>query len=770
MRNKILLFSLLIWSIFFEWVNAWVVPGTIQTSTVTANVYCSATSNYYAPTYWYCDSWTKTAKVWSWDYLYDYSGTSWNSWYYAPGSSFTAIDSWETCSWESQGTSHTPHSTTSFNCTFWSGTGTTTDSNSYESWGYDWVCSPKKWVNNLITSYNQIGWVNRSTSSTSWACKVEWRYATTDNTAPNITINSVSKVFINKDTVWCNIEKYKDSWYDKKLHPWCAEYAKQNTNISWNQDLLKGLDIKVDNDVSGIWKVDVKVGNCSTTYVSPVTDTSILQSTTSASGVKSQYTSWFTISYNSSFTAFWVTQQSLLSKFWKSRLDECLWNGKNNLVVTTYDMSRGADWVTLAWNSKTFTTPGIFIDNNTSIIEKTWDLVKDNISHPDIWRNFSLEWNIQVGESVNDKSLWECKLTTGTGSCWALKPWFVWTAPLWVHPTTWIFTQYTCDGLTFPLDTECVQQAIPAIPKVCTGTIPSTAIQSNTWWLIVDTPWQNIDSAANCYYEIPTVYCTAWWTVPCVVKPGWPVIVTPVVNWVCWSANGMSVSTAPSSWLCTSWTASSVTGVWPWNWTCEWASGWTDVSCSAAKSVVSSCNFEPTITWWGWKFYWSWPKCYNNAANSWWWVNSKYTCDSTWKLYYDWLPSSIWAFKYLWADKENCFVDCVKPATCWVSPAVWIACNNSEISTTLQSDIYNVYKSQESWNWSGYSQWDYLDVDNCSIIPSWTTPDWWTMSWTCQVKWKFCFYNSASVLEWCNWDTDTTDWLTFTCNNGVWEK
>lgn len=709
MRNKIFLLSLLFWIFFSQWVNAWVVPWTIQTSSVTANVSCNSSSNYYSPTYGYCDTSTKTAKVSWWDYLYDYSDSSGKSWYYGPGAWYTAIDTWETCSWESSGTSHTPHRSKTINCTFWSGVGTTYDSNTYEWWGSDGECTPKKWTNNLITSYNQIGWVSRTTSSTWWACKVEWRYATTDNLAPVSTVNNVSKIFLNKDTVWCNIEKYRSSWYDKKLHPWCAEYAKQNTNISGNDDLLKWLDIQIDNDISWIWKVEVQLWMCSTSYVSPITDAGILQSTSSANGVKSEYTKWFTLKYNQTTTAFWITQPSLLSKFGKNRLDECLWNGKNNLIITTYDMARWPDWITLAWNSKKNIISWVFVDNNTSILEKTGDLVKDNTSDPDMWRNFSLEWNIKVGENVNDKSLWECKLTTGTGSCWTPKSWFVWTAPLWVNPTTWIFTQYICDGLTFPLTSECVQQPIPATPKVCTWTIPSNAIKSNTWWLIVDTPWQNVDNTANCYYEVPVVYCTAWWVVPCIVKPSWPIIVTPVIDWVCWWSHGVSVASAPTSWLCNSWTASAVTWTWPWTWTCNWSWSGSTASCNANKSVVSACNYEPTITWWGWKFYWSWPKCYNNPANSWGWVNVKYTCDSAWNLFYDWSPSVIGAYRYMWADKENCFVDCVKPSTCstaisWSAP-VFI---ETTIAYSQESDfITTVCPHLNSTNWTTFTNCPY---------------------------------------------------------------
>ncbi len=52
----------------------------------------------------------------------------------------------------------------------------------------------------------------------------------------------------------------------------------------------------------------------------------------------------------------------------------------------------------------------------------------------------------------------------------------------------------------------------------------------------------------------------------------------------CGSANGVAVSSAPTTNLCSSGTASFVTGTGPWSWTCTGSNGGTDVSCSAPKS------------------------------------------------------------------------------------------------------------------------------------------------------------------------------------------
>jgi len=66
---------------------------------------------------------------------------------------------------------------------------------------------------------------------------------------------------------------------------------------------------------------------------------------------------------------------------------------------------------------------------------------------------------------------------------------------------------------------------------------------------------------------------------------------TTQVNGACGSANGTTVSTAPASNLCSVGTASGVVGTGPWNWVCTSSSG-TTASCVAAKAEVAA----PTAT------------------------------------------------------------------------------------------------------------------------------------------------------------------------------
>ena len=77
------------------------------------------------------------------------------------------------------------------------------------------------------------------------------------------------------------------------------------------------------------------------------------------------------------------------------------------------------------------------------------------------------------------------------------------------------------------------------------------------------------------------------------------------INGTCGAANGVAVSSAPATGLCTAGTASAVSGSGPWTWTCAGSNGGTMASCSAPVSssvvngVCGSSNFlvtnqEPT--------------------------------------------------------------------------------------------------------------------------------------------------------------------------------
>jgi hypothetical protein len=95
----------------------------------------------------------------------------------------------------------------------------------------------------------------------------------------------------------------------------------------------------------------------------------------------------------------------------------------------------------------------------------------------------------------------------------------------------------------------------------------------------------------------------------------------------------------------------------------------------------------------------------------------KYTCDASWNLLYEWVPNTTWAFKFLWADKENCFVWCEKPSTCSTPP---LACvSNYKISLPLVN-----------WPWSAIWMWDQIACEEYCIekwINMWALWSWWAL-------------------------------------------
>ncbi len=60
----------------------------------------------------------------------------------------------------------------------------------------------------------------------------------------------------------------------------------------------------------------------------------------------------------------------------------------------------------------------------------------------------------------------------------------------------------------------------------------------------------------------------------------------PVINGVCGTSNGTAVASAPTTNLCSSGTASTVTGAGPWSWSCEGSGGGGDAGCSASVGAM----------------------------------------------------------------------------------------------------------------------------------------------------------------------------------------
>lgn len=64
----------------------------------------------------------------------------------------------------------------------------------------------------------------------------------------------------------------------------------------------------------------------------------------------------------------------------------------------------------------------------------------------------------------------------------------------------------------------------------------------------------------------------------------------PAINGACGGADGVGVTSAPSSNLCSTGTATSVSGSGPWGWACNGSGGGTNASCSAPLKINGACG------------------------------------------------------------------------------------------------------------------------------------------------------------------------------------
>ncbi|MBW7955063.1 hypothetical protein H3C61_04595 [Candidatus Gracilibacteria bacterium] len=390
-------------------------------------------------------------------------------------------------------------------------------------------CSTGYSRDNLITNFDQLGTIQRQYTAyqNKQSCKVEGRYATQDTSGPSISINPVKNVFADDINKWCNINKYRGGIGSGSITEGC-KYFRDRGNASGTEDLLKGLEITIGTDPSGIAKVDIIIGACSASYTPNTTGlSSILNSTTSASGVKSQYTAGFTIKYNSSFNALGKNQPSLLSLFGKTRLDECLDEGKNLLIVRTEDLARSEnDGVTLQPNKKEEKVSGtINIDNSAPETKTTGDFTDSK----NIWKNYTLKGNIEQGEVYKGGGTSTCNTLSGTLlTCpGTLIGGQVWVSPSGVNPTTGKFMSYSCDGGAWkPSAGECKMgcpngQTWNPNSKKCEGAVCKAFVRGSE---------AIIENGVNGVVFSPTscmAYCIPGHSLNCVVKPSGAIAETP---------------------------------------------------------------------------------------------------------------------------------------------------------------------------------------------------------------------------------------------------
>ena len=148
--------------------------------------------------------------------------------------------------------------------------------------------------------------------------------------------------------------------------------------------------------------------------------------------------------------------------------------------------------------------------------------------------------------SVNQKWVLRYSTSAGSSGCY-------YTCKSW-------YSGLRCNIWANGIEYYCAQQ--PNYPNATFYTwTPSS--DSQRWVL------RNSSSSGSngCYYM-----CKSWY--------GGDDCNTSIVNWRCWSVNWIVVSVKPTYNLCSAWTASAVTWVGPWTWTCIWT---TTASCKTLK-------------------------------------------------------------------------------------------------------------------------------------------------------------------------------------------
>lgn len=104
-----------------------------------------------------------------------------------------------------------------------------------------------------------------------------------------------------------------------------------------------------------------------------------------------------------------------------------------------------------------------------------------------------------------------------------------------------------------------------------------------TWWN-TNCKWLSVDEAGHIILvQLPRTMCGATGSI---VTPPTPT----VINGACGSSHNTTGTSAPTSNLCSTGTASSVAGSGPWTWSCAGSNGGTSASCQMNKEVETNTN------------------------------------------------------------------------------------------------------------------------------------------------------------------------------------
>jgi len=453
-------------------------------------------------------------------------------------------------------------------------------------------------------------------------------------------------------------------------------------------------------------------------------------------------------------------------KFWQTPKDPSInWN-------YLYWLTNDNRYFQVAWTMEswelTYLVPTAYANWNLKAIvdwNYRWVLKFNHNNKSYIWRIPSLifsrdwthEWTDKVfvlnneanlPYKVNENNLWSPKILTST----------------WVEITS----SLNVDDLVQNDDWKDIPKEI--IEEEITG-------KPNAWgWLTSGGGW------------------SSWWG----WNSGWgwtpPVVVIPTVDWECWSSNNQSLSVSPTDNLCNKWTASEVSGTWPWTWTCswEWTTQWNDASCSATKAITCP-------TWYVWV---PWNSTFTTndfcvakyeMKNVWWvatsqaswtpWVNITQPdaikeCNDLWAWYHlitnnewmtiarniewnwdNWSGWSVWNwYIYSWHNDGS------------PNNSLSASTNDTDGYNQTWNSIWNQKRTHTLSNWQviwdlAWNVWEHVNGTNDISHTNWIVADWnacWNTWW---YSWNTCSYTNTSPMfysrdnYWPAWNYNEAHWV-----------
>ncbi len=513
-------------------------------------------------------------------------------------------------------------------------------------------------TNNTFTKtngFNQYWDVNREQKKhTGSSCIVEGRYATADKTVPTITITN-DWGFSNAADKWCNIEAYSKSNYttsENPSRPGCEYYKTQNGAWGTNPDLLWNFSFDVQDENSGLAAIDIQIWVCpKVTYQFPTKVESIVKDKTSAKWIATGLEKSIKLSANKGFSYGWTNYPSIISKISElpklsiSRLDQCLWEGRNYFQITAYDNARALNWKDHAPNIRSVSSQNkidrskekyfINIDNSGVSAKISGD---EPTSHT-WWLNRTASWTFQFddktwGTYCKNYTTWASKNCTNTLPD---------INAVWGSNNSWgTYNLQMCDG----------EELLDEINGQCEWTCNPWYAKSNGWCVVENTyKWvvsfdNAICNAWDSYQQTGTITCQAKRTDTgatdsvedkyCTSDKPTNKQACTINKWVYsdyWTCNASWVRTKTAT--CNKYTSKDVYA--PTNEVCKWEKlNFTTTSgCTATcptKAPYLSCENVPYAQYMGWG-----NKCYRYT----WWNGSwgtavvwdaKPTCESGYLL------------------------------------------------------------------------------------------------------------------------------------------